>query len=62
MDMLAIEATYRDHQYYMAWVNREGWKFETPAKRHPVRQAVAKRLIALATMLTATAKQETQAA
>jgi hypothetical protein len=60
--MLACETRYRDHQQRMAWLNEENWKCGKPARRYPVRQAVAKALIAFATALMPTPKRETQAA
>jgi hypothetical protein len=53
---------YDEHQRQMAWVNEHDWQFEKPVKRHPVRQAVAKALIALAHTLTPATRQERQTA
>jgi hypothetical protein len=59
---MAAQVHYDEHRSEMAWVNEHDWQFERPVKRHPVRQAVAKALLALATALTTTAKQEGQTA
>lgn len=48
---MAIEVRYQDHRRQAAWLNAENWKFERPEKRRPVRAAVAKALILLATLL-----------
>jgi hypothetical protein len=59
---VATQAHYDEHQRQMVWVNEENWQFEKPVKRKPVRQAVSKALIALATALTPATERETQTA
>jgi hypothetical protein len=61
-NMLAVETRYREHQERMAWLNERNWQFERPVKRYPVRQAMAKALIALASALTPATQLERQAA
>jgi hypothetical protein len=61
-NMLAIETRYREHQAQMAWLNEENWQFARPTKRYPVRQAVARALVALADAVAPAKKQETQTA
>jgi hypothetical protein len=58
----SFDIDYREHQRQVAWVNEHDWQFEQPVKRYPVRQAVAKALIALADALSPATKRETQAA
>ena len=57
---VAMQTAYSEHQSQMAWVNENDWQFERPAKKHPVRQALATALIALANMLTPATKRESQ--
>ena len=59
---VALDSEYREHVRRMAWVNANDWQFVRPAKRHPVRQAVAKALLAIATVLTPLAEGETRTA
>jgi hypothetical protein len=56
----AAHVHYSEYQSNGAWVNDNDWQFERPAKRHPVRLAIAKVLIALATALSPATKRETQ--
>jgi hypothetical protein len=56
----SFDIDYREHQRQVAWINEHDWQFERPVKRHPVRQAMAKVLIALANALTPVPKQERQ--
>jgi hypothetical protein len=56
----SFDIDYREHQRQVAWINEHDWQFERPVKRYPVRQGVAKVLIALADALTPPAKPETQ--
>lgn len=60
-NLMAVEVRYQDHQRQAMWINEESWKFERPEKRYRVRQAMAKVLIHLATLLTP-ARQETYTA
>jgi hypothetical protein len=53
---------YHEYQSNVAWVNANDWQFERAAKRYPVRQAMAKALVALAHALIPVAQGETQSA
>lgn len=59
---MAAQVHFSEYQSNVAWVNEHDWQVQQPAKRYPVRQAVAKALIALAQTLTPATKRETQAA
>jgi hypothetical protein len=59
---VALEVQYGEYRRQAAWINENDWQFERPATRYPVRQAVAKALIGLATMLAPTTKQEARTA
>ncbi|MGI8687440.1 MAG: hypothetical protein ACR2M3_02580 [Thermomicrobiales bacterium] len=58
---MAFPQHYADHQRQVAWINDNDWQFERPKKQYPVRIAIAKALIHLATLLAPT-RQETRAA
>jgi hypothetical protein len=62
LDPTATQVDYDEYRTQVAWVNEHDWQFEKPVKRHPVRQAVAKALIALAHALTPETERETQTA
>jgi hypothetical protein len=55
---MATQVHYDEHQRQLAWVNEENWQFEQPVKGHPVRQAVAQALIALANALAVPQQRE----
>jgi hypothetical protein len=59
---MASQAQYLEHQRQMAWINTENWQFEQLEKRYPLRQAMAKALLALASILTPATRRETQTA
>jgi hypothetical protein len=59
---VAFEAEYREHVRQMAWVNENDWQFEKSVARHPVREAVAKALIALASAVTPTTERDARTA
>jgi hypothetical protein len=58
---MTFDVEYREHVRQMAWVNVNDWQFEKPAKRHPVRRATAKVLVALADALAPATKREARA-
>jgi hypothetical protein len=58
----ALEVHYTDYRRQMAWINENDWQIEQRAKRYPVRQAVAKVLIALATRLMPPTPRRTRVA
>jgi hypothetical protein len=58
----AAQAHYSEYRSNMAWVNAQDWQFERPARKHPVRQSMAKALLTLAGALTPATERETQAA
>jgi hypothetical protein len=62
VDHLAIVQMHLYHRRRMAWFTEERGTVMQRSPRHPVRQAVAKALIALANTLTSTTQRETQAA
>jgi hypothetical protein len=45
---VAFDIDYREHLRRMAWVNDNGWRFDRPAKQHPMRRIVGGALRALA--------------
>lgn len=49
---VAFEAHYSEYQRQAAWINENDWQFEKPAKRRPVRAAVAAALVRLAARLS----------
>jgi hypothetical protein len=59
---VTFEVEYREQVRQMAWVNENDWQFAPPATRHPVREAVAKALIALASAVTPTTGRDTRTA
>ncbi len=59
---MTFQQHYADHQRQAAWINKNDWQFEQPAKRHPVRATVAKVLIALANAVAPTTQREAGAA
>jgi hypothetical protein len=59
-NLLAVETRYREHRQRIDRINAEHRQTDKPVKRHLVRQAVAKALFALATMLAPTAQREIQ--
>jgi hypothetical protein len=62
LNPMATQIHYDEHHRQVTWVNEHDWQFAQPVKRHPVRRAVAKALIALANALTPATQQERQAA
>jgi hypothetical protein len=61
-NVIAHEVHYTDYRRQMAWINENDWQIERRATRYPVRQAVAKALIALATKLVPPTPRRTQVA
>jgi hypothetical protein len=56
---VAMQVQYDELRQQTAWINAENWKFEQPAKRYRVRNAIAQALITLANALTPAKKQDT---
>jgi hypothetical protein len=52
IDPTGLQVQYGEYQRQMAWVNSEGWKFESPARAHRIRRAVAALLVRLAALIT----------
>jgi hypothetical protein len=59
-NLSAVETRYREHQQQIDHLDAEHRQTDKPVKRHPVRQVVAKALVALATMLAPTAQRESR--
>jgi hypothetical protein len=59
MESLLAEVRYREHRAQVAWVDENDWKVEQPARRHPVRRALARALLALADALAPAVTRET---
>jgi hypothetical protein len=60
MENAVLEIEYREHMRQLAWMNEHDRQFEQPAKKHPVRQAIARALITLAEMVAPATKREAQ--